>query len=76
MSMRGGINLMKFKYTDEDIQPCPFCGHHGMSQKDNESRYYKVICIGCEAQGKPSILKSTAIQEWNTRIYREGKYVA
>ena len=67
---------MKIKLSDEDILPCPFCGHHTICQKDKGTRYYQCRCVGCEASGKPSILKSTAIQEWNTRIYREGKTVA
>ena len=62
---------MKIKLSDEDILLCPFCGHHTICQKDKGTRYYQCRCVGCEVSGKPSILKSTAIQEWNTRIYRE-----
>lgn len=54
--------------SDRDaLKPCPCCKAPGYLITNTVSGAFKVKCIGCELQTKPSLYRNEAITAWNTR---------
>ena len=54
-----------------DVKPCPYCGHTKMQlQYPDESIFFWVRCVNCQAEGPTGETDVVAVERWNEREYR------
>jgi hypothetical protein len=51
----------------EVIEPCPFCGGHGVHPFEVDTHVWAVYCIHCEAVGPHALSLQLAIDRWAKR---------
>jgi Lar family restriction alleviation protein len=48
--------------------PCPFCNEaEYLVVRMNETHWFYVVCVHCQAEGPIDLGESGAIERWNTR---------
>lgn len=54
--------------SDDDLKPCPFCGHRAETQEyGTRTEVWAVWCVECKAQMESISTEAEAIAAWNTR---------